>query len=92
MNPSFQSLFADMTPRAKRGRVLSSIGGGGIWLMRGAWGSGVLGMSMQTIGTFLSGYLYKYDNSLPWIILAVALVVIGVLFIILVDEPKVAER
>ncbi|MFH1179254.1 MAG: MFS transporter [Candidatus Bathyarchaeota archaeon] len=92
MNPSFQSLFADMTPRAKRGRVLSSIGGGGIWLMRGAWGSGVLGMTMQTIGTFLSGYLYKYDNSLPWIILAVALVVIGVLFIILVDEPKVAER
>lgn len=92
MNPSFQSLFANMTPRAKRGRVLSSIGGGGIWLMRGAWGSGVLGMTMQTIGTFLSGYLYNYNNSLPWIILAIALAVIGVLFIILVDEPNVAEQ
>ncbi len=91
MNPAFQSLFASMTPREKRGRVLSSIGGGGIWLMRGAWGSGVLGMTMQTIGTFLSGYLYNYDISLPWIILSVALVIIGVLFLLLVDEPKVAE-
>ena len=59
--------------------------------MRGAWGSGVLGMTMQTIGTFLSGYLYNYDISLPWIILSVALVIIGVLFILLVEEPKVAE-
>jgi hypothetical protein len=33
--------------------------GGGIWLMRGAYGSGILGTSMQTVGTFLSGYLYK---------------------------------
>lgn len=91
MNPAFQSLFANMTPRAMRGRVLSSIGGGGIWLMRGAWGSGVLGMTMQTIGTLLSGYIYNYNNGLPWIILAVALSVIGLLFILLVDEPKVAE-
>jgi MFS family permease len=92
MNSALQSLFANMTPREKRGRVLSSIGGGSIWLMRGAWGSGVLGMTMQTIGSFLSGYLYSYNNSLPWIILAISLVVIGVLFIVLVEEPKVSER
>ena len=59
--------------------------------MRGAWGSGVLGKITQTIGTLLSGYLYNYNNSLPWIILAIALVIIGVLFLLLVDEPKVAE-
>jgi MFS family permease len=92
MNPAFQSLFANMTPRAKRGRVLSSIGGGGIWLMKGASGSGVLGMAMQTVGTFLSGYLYNYDTSLPWIILTAALIVIGILFILLVEEPEVAEH
>lgn len=91
MNPAIQSLFANMTPRDKRGRILASIGGGGIWLMRGAWGSGVLGMSMQTAGTFLSGYLYKYNPALPWQVLAVALTVIGVLFLVLVDEPEVAE-
>ena len=91
MNPAIQSLFADMTPREKRGRVLSSIGGGGIWLMRGAWGIGVLGMTMQTIGTFISGYLYKFSNSLPWIILAISLAIIGILFIIFVNEPILAE-
>jgi MFS family permease len=91
MNPAFQSLFADMTPRAKRGRVMASIGGGGVWLMRGAYGSGVLGMGMQTMGTFLSGYLYRYDNALPWVILSGALAVIGVLFMVLVEEPKEAE-
>lgn len=91
MNPSFQSLFADMTPREKRGRVLASIGGGGVWLMRGAWGSGVLGRATQTLGTFLSGYVYRYNPSLPWYILSVALLVIGVLFIFLVEEPSEAE-
>lgn len=91
MNPSFQSLFADMTPREKRGRVLASIGGGGIWLMRGAWGSGVLGKTMQTLGMFLSGYIYRYNPSYPWYVLSVALLVMGILFILLVDEPKVAE-
>lgn len=92
MNPSFQSLFADMTPREIRGRVLASIGGGGVWLMRGTWGSGVLGRATQTLGTLLSGYVYRYDPSLPWYILSVTLLVVGVLFILLVDEPSEAER
>lgn len=91
MNPSFQSLFANMTPREKRGRVLASIGGGGIWLMRGAYGSGVLGKTMQTLGMLLSGYVYRYDPSYPWYILSAALLVLGVLFILLVNEPRVAE-
>jgi len=91
MNPAFQSLFADMTPRAKRGRVMASIGGGGVWFMRGAWGSGVLGIGLQTLGTFLSGYLYKLDNALPWVILSCTLAIIGLLFIVLVEEPEEAE-
>ena len=91
MNPAFQSLFADMTPRRIRGRVLSSIGGGGIWLMRGAWGSGVLGMSMQALGVFLSGYLYRRDNGAPWAVLSAALCLIGALFLLLVSEPEEAE-
>jgi len=91
MNPSFQSLFADMTPKEQRGRVLASIGGGGVWIMRGAYGSGVLGKSLQTVGMFLSGYLYRYNNALPWQIMSVALFAFGVLFLLLVEEPKVAE-
>jgi DHA1 family multidrug resistance protein B-like MFS transporter len=91
LNPAFQSLFADMTPREQRGRVLASIGGGGIWLMRGAWGSGILGRSFQTVGTFISGYLYGYDSSYPWLILSGALIVLGVAFIALIKEPERAE-
>lgn len=91
MNPSFQSLFANLTPREKRGRVLSSIGGGGIWLMRGAWGSGILGKIMQTLGSFFSGYLYSYNKTAPWIIVAISLMIIGILFLILVKEPDYAE-
>ena len=91
MNPAFQSLFADMTPRAKRGRIMASIGGGGVWFMRGAWGSGVLGIGLQTMGTFLSGYLYRHDPALPWMVLSGALAVIGLLFILAVEEPKEAE-
>jgi MFS family permease len=91
LNPALQSLFADMTPREKRGRIMASIGGGGVWLMRGAYGSGVLGITMQTLGTFMSGYLYNYNNRLPWIVLAVALLIFGMLFILLIDEPKTVE-
>jgi hypothetical protein len=80
-----------MTPREQRGRVLASIGGGGIWIMRGAWGSGILGRSFQTLGTFISGYLYGYDNSYPWLILSGALIILGVAFIALIKEPERAE-
>ena len=91
LNPAFQSLFADMTPRQHRGRVLATIGGGGIWLMRGAWGSGVLGRTTQTIGSFLSGFLYGYNNALPWTILSIALFALGVMFITWVQEPEISE-
>ncbi len=90
LNPAFQSLFADIIPRERRGRVLASIGGG-IWLMRGAWGSGVLGRSIQTVGSLLSGYLYGYDSSLPWLVLSGALLVLGAMFIAFVKEPERAE-
>jgi hypothetical protein len=42
---------------------------------------------MQTMGMFLSGYVYRYNPSYPWYVLSAALLVIGVLFILLVDEP-----
>ncbi len=91
LNPAFQAIFADMTPREKRGRIMASFGVGGIWLMGGAWGGGVLGMIMTTMGTFLSGYVYNHDSSLPWYILSCALVTMGILFILLVKEPEKAE-
>ena len=91
LNPAFQSLFADMTPRERRGRVLASIGGGEVWLMRGAWSSGVLGRLTQTFGSLLSGYVYGLDSSLPWLVLSGAFLALGVLFVAYVKEPEEAE-
>jgi hypothetical protein len=80
-----------MTPRRKRGRITAAIGGGGIWLMGGAWGSGVLTMISLTAGSLCSGFVYGYDLSLPWFILSVVLFTLGLLFIVLVEEPEEAE-
>ncbi len=79
-----------MTPRAKRGRIMALMGSGGIRLLQGAWGSGIIRMIAQTSGTFLSGYLYRYDKSLPWMFLSASLVVTDILFILLIEEPKEA--
>ena len=59
--------------------------------MRGAWGSGVLGRSIQTLGNFISGYVYGFDSSLPWVLLSVAFLILGVQFIAFVEEPERAE-
>jgi len=91
MNPSLLSLFADLTPRNLRGRVLASIGGGGFWLMRGAWGGGTLVKIVQTMGALLSGYVYTFNSSLPWFMMSASLAVIGAVFLVTVKDPERAE-
>jgi len=91
INPSFQAMFADMVPREKRGRMIAAVGGGGVWFMGGAWGIGVIAMLSMTAGSLLSGYVYRYNNSLPWILLSASLVVLGVLFITQIKESDKVE-
>ena len=91
LNPSFQAMFADMVPREKRGRMIAAVGGGGVWFMGGAWGTGVIAMLSMTAGSLLSGYVYRYNNSLPWILLSVAVVVLGILFITQIKESDKVE-
>jgi MFS family permease len=91
LNPALQSMFADMVPRERRGRMISALGGGGVWIMGGVWGTGVVAMTSITLGSLASGYVYSLGSSLPWVILAGALVVLGVLFIKMVEEPEVGE-
>lgn len=86
LNPSFQSMFADMVPREKRGRMIAALGGGGVWLMGGAWGTGVISMLSMTAGSLLSGYVYRLNSSLPWMILSASLVVLGLLFVTQIRE------
>ena len=91
INPAFQTLFANMTPRRQRGRIMAFFGPGGLRLLQGAWGNGIVGMLTQTTGTFLSGYLYRMSTSLHCILLSASMIILGVLFITLVKEPEKAE-
>ena len=89
INPAFQSIFIDMTPPDKRGRMIAAMGGAGIWVTGGAWATGILAMISITMGTLLSGYVYRFNNQLPWMILSGAVALIGVLMILLVKETDV---
>ena len=91
LNPSLKSLFADLTPRSVRGRAMALVGGGGLNLMRGVFANSILAKTFLTIGAFLSGYVYGFDTSLPWLILTGAMLVIGVCFIIFVRDPAEPE-
>ncbi|MCX6648290.1 MAG: MFS transporter [Candidatus Bathyarchaeota archaeon] len=91
LNPSFQAMFTDMVPKEKRGRTIAALGGGGVWLMGSAWGTGVIAMLSMTAGSLLSGYVYRYNSSLPWMLLSVSLVILGILFITQVKESDKVE-
>jgi MFS family permease len=91
LNPSFQAMFTDMVPREKRGRTIAAVGGGGVWFMGGAWGTGVIAMLSMTAGSLLSGYVYRYNSSLPWMLLSLCLPILGILFITQIKESNRVE-
>ena len=91
LNPSFQAIFADMVPREKRGRSIAALGGGGITFMGNAWGNGLIGMLCAMFGSLLSGYVYKYNNSLPWMLLSGSLILFGIVFLVVVREADKPE-
>lgn len=88
INPAFQALFTEMVPPEKRGRMFAALGGAGIWVTGGAWATGMVAMVSITLGTLSSGYIYRYNNALPWILLSVSMVVLGVLMIVLIKDPE----
>ncbi len=91
LNPSFQAMFMDMVPRERRGRTIAALGGGGVWFMGGAWGTGVIAMLSMTAGSLLSGYVYRFNSSLPWILLSVSLLILGILFVTQIKESDKVE-
>ena len=92
INPAFQALFTDMVPPEKRGRMFAALGGAGIWVTGGAWATGMIAMVSITLGTLASGYVYRFNNSLPWIILSISMVVLGVLMIVMIEDPELDEN
>lgn len=92
INPAFQSIFTEMIPREKRGRMFAALGGAGIWITGGAWATGMVAMVSITLGTLLSGYIYRFNNSFPWVILSFALAALGVLMIVMIKDPEQTEN
>ena len=92
LNPVFQALFIDMTPPDKRGRIIAALGGAGMWVTGAAWGTGVFAMVSITMGTLLSGYVYRFNNQLPWMILSGALALIGIMIILFVKDTPIASE
>ena len=88
INPAFQALFTEMIPPEKRGRMFAALGGAGIWVTGGAWATGMIAMVSITLGTLLSGYVYRFNNSMPWIILSASMVILGLLMIVKVKESE----
>ena len=88
INPVFQTMFIDMTPADKRGRMIAALGGAGIWVTGGAWATGIFAMMSITVGTLLSGYVYRINNQLPWLILSGTLVLLGILMIVFVKDTE----
>jgi MFS family permease len=88
INPVFQAMFTDMTPPDKRGRMIAALGGAGIWVTGGAWATGIFAMMSITVGTLLSGYVYRINNQLPWLILSGTLVLLGILMIVFVKDTE----
>jgi MFS family permease len=89
INPAFQAMFIDMTPPDKRGRMIAAMGGAGIWISGGAWATGIFAMISITLGSLVSGYVYRFNNQLPWVILSAAIALIGVLMIVLIKDTTV---
>jgi MFS family permease len=88
INPAFQALFTEMIPPEKRGRMFAALGGAGIWVTGGAWASGMIAMVSITLGTLASGYVYRFNNSMPWVILSVSMVVLGILMVLMLKDPE----
>jgi MFS family permease len=92
INPAFQALFTEMVPPETRGRMFAALGGAGIWVTGGAWATGMVAMVSITLGTLASGYIYRFNNSLPWIILSVSMVVLGVLIMVMIKDKELDEH
>ena len=75
--PGFQSLLADYTPRERRGRVTSVIGGGQFYvdIRGGQFGGGILLFIPQAVAQYIGGYLYGYDPTFPFYVMAAGLVI-----------------
>ena len=88
--PGFQSLLADNTPRERRGRVTSAVGGGNFFIdVRGTgMGGGMLLFIPSALAQLLGGVFYEMEPTLPFYIMAVGMALTTIWAYLKVKDPK----
>ncbi|MBE0633883.1 MFS transporter [Candidatus Bathyarchaeota archaeon] len=88
--PGFQSLLADNTPRERRGRVTSAVGGGNFFIdVRGTgMGGGMLLFIPSALAQLLGGVFYEMEPTLPFYIMAAGMALTTIWSYLKVKDPK----
>ncbi len=85
---AFTALMVGHIPVSKRGRVFSLMGGTAGVQLGGVWMDGVLLFISGTFGSLIGGFIYAFDNRIPWFILSAALVCCVVLTAKFIKDPQ----
>lgn len=93
LRPGFQSLLADYTPRERRGRVTSAVGGGNFFVdIRGTgYGGGMLLFIPAAVAQTLGGVLYEANPTIPFMVMSAGMVIVIVWAFLRVKEPVKIE-
>ena len=93
LRPGFQSLLADYTPRERRGRVTSAVGGGNFFVdIRGTgYGGGMLLFIPAAVAQTLGGVLYEANPTIPFMVMSAGMVIVIIWAFLRVKEPVKME-
>jgi len=93
LRPGFQSLLADYTPRERRGRMTSAVGGGNFFVdIRGTgYGGGMLLFIPAAVAQTLGGVLYEANPTIPFMVMSAGMVIVIIWAFLRVKEPVKME-
>ena len=91
LTPACQALEADIVPREKRGRIVAALGRGAISLRVTGVTAGFIPSIGSMCGSLASGFIYMFNPTYPWILLAATLGVCLILAVLFVKEPEKVE-
>jgi MFS family permease len=86
--PATTAFLADLVPTRHRGRTAAAIGWNPIVMSLGATASGFYRFLPSFTGSAISGYVYSYDPTLPWVLLAAAYAVECVVAYVFIQESE----
>lgn len=85
------AFMAQSVPRETRGRVMAALGQGMLFInTRGGSGGPGMGAVLtipSILGSILGGFVYNYNPTLPWILLAVFMMINAVICILYLSSP-----